>query len=196
VATTPTTACHAVKDKQGKVITTEREQAARWVQHFEEVLNRADPEVPADPPPSQSYLDIDTSPPGIAEVRSTIENMKNGEAPGIDSLQGELFKADISTTSRLLMGLFSKIWEQEVIPKDWTKGLVFTLPKKGDLRNCDNWRRITLLSVPNKMFCSTLTRLSVPHSEKNRLVLEEEKVVKHPGTVSRMEYISLHQLYR
>ena len=29
-----------VKDKQGKVITTEREQAARWVQHFEEVFNR------------------------------------------------------------------------------------------------------------------------------------------------------------
>ena len=52
-----------VKDKQGKVITTEREQAARWVQHFEEVLNRPDPEEPADPPPSESYLDIDYSPP-------------------------------------------------------------------------------------------------------------------------------------
>ena len=37
-----------VKDKQGKVITTEREQAARWVQHSEEVFNRPDPEEPAD----------------------------------------------------------------------------------------------------------------------------------------------------
>jgi len=35
------------------------------------------------------------SPPGIAEVRSAIENMKNGKAPGIDSLQAELLKADI-----------------------------------------------------------------------------------------------------
>ena len=43
-----------VKDKQGKVKTTEREQAARWVQHFEEVFNRPDPEEPADPPPSES----------------------------------------------------------------------------------------------------------------------------------------------
>ena len=90
------------------MITTEREQAARWVQHFGEVLNRPDPEAPADPPPSESYLDIDSSPPGIAEVRSAIENMKNGKAPGIDSLQAKLFKADISTTSRLLMDLFSK----------------------------------------------------------------------------------------
>ena len=99
-------------------MTTEREQAATWVQHFEEVLNRPDPEEPADPPPSESYLDIGTSPPGTAEVCSAIENMKNRKAPGIDSLQAELFKADINTASRLLTDLFSKIWEQEVIPND------------------------------------------------------------------------------
>ena len=147
-----------VKDKQGQMITTEREKAARWVQHFEEVLNQPDPEEPADPPPSESYLDIGTSPPGTAEVRSAIENMKNGKAPGIDSLQAELFKADINTASRLLTDLFSKIWEQEVIPNDWTKGLIFTLPKKGDLGNCDNWRGITLLSVPSKIFCRILLK--------------------------------------
>ena len=139
------------------MITTEREQAARWVQHFEEVFNRPDPEEPADPPPSESYLDIDTSPPSIAEVRLAIESMKNGKAPGIDSLQAELFKADVSTTSRLLTDLFSKIWE-EVIPNDWTKGLIFTLPKKGDLGKCDNWRGITLLSVPSKIFCRILLK--------------------------------------
>ena len=146
-----------VKDKQGKVITAEREQAARWVQHFEEVLNRPDPEEPADPPPSESYLDIDTSPTGIAEVRSAIENLKNGKAPGIDSMQAELLKADIGTTSRLLTDLFCKIWEQ-VIPKDWSKGLKFKLPKKSDLGNCDNWRGITLLSVPSKIFCRILLK--------------------------------------
>ena len=147
-----------VKDKQGKVVTTEREQAARWVQHFEEVLNRPDPGEPADPPPSESYLDIDIGPPSIAEVRSAIENLKNGKAPGIDSLQAELQKADIGTTSRLLTDLFCKIWEQEVIPKDWSKGLIFKLPEKGDLGNCDNWRGITLLSVPSKIFCRILLK--------------------------------------
>ena len=53
-----------VEDKQGEVRTTEMEQAARWVQHFEKVFNRPDAEEPADPPPSESYLDIDTSPQG------------------------------------------------------------------------------------------------------------------------------------
>ena len=47
-----------VKDKQGKGLTTEREQAARCVHHFEEVLARPDPEPEtANPPSSASYLE-------------------------------------------------------------------------------------------------------------------------------------------
>jgi hypothetical protein len=30
------------------------------------------------------------------------------------------------------------------------------LPKKGDPRMCDNWRGITLLSIPGKVFCRIL----------------------------------------
>ena len=98
--------------------------------------------------------------------------MKNGKAPGINSLQAELLKADIGSTSRLLTDLFSKMLEQEVIPKDRTKGLIFTLPKKGDLGNCDNWREITLLSVQSKVFC----RILLKHIDKaiNTTLREEQ----------------------
>ena len=48
--------------------------------------------------------------------------------------------------------LFVKIWNRETIPKDWSKGLISKIPKKGDLGNCDNWRGITLLSIPSKVF--------------------------------------------
>ena len=140
-------------------------------------LNRPDTEKPANPSSSASYLDISTSPPGIAEVRSAIEAMKNGKAPGIDSLQAELLKADVVTSSRLLTDLFGKIWEQEFVSKDWSKGFTFKLPKKGDLGNCDNWRGTTPLSVPSKIFCRILlkriqkaidTALLIQHSEKNK----------------------------
>lgn len=36
-----------VKEKQGKLITTEKDQAARWVQHLEEVLKCPEPDEPA-----------------------------------------------------------------------------------------------------------------------------------------------------
>ena len=142
-----------VKDKQDKVILIEREQAARWKQHFQKVLNQPDPAESADPPPSEVNLDIETKPPNTTEVRSAIKNLKNGKAPGIDSLQAELLKADVCTSTRLLTDLFRKICEKEEVPKDWRQGFIFKLPKKGGLSNCNNWKGITLLSVPSKLFC-------------------------------------------
>ncbi|XP_013384015.1 uncharacterized protein LOC106154262 [Lingula anatina] len=58
-----------VKDKNGKTLSTERKQAARWVQHFKEVLNHPDPSEPANPTPADGILDINTDPPTREEVR-------------------------------------------------------------------------------------------------------------------------------
>ena len=37
------------------------------------------------------------------------------------------------------------------MPADWTKGVIIRIPKKGALSDCNNWRGITLLSVPSKI---------------------------------------------
>ena len=52
-----------MKGKDGSTITTEREQADRWVEYFCDVLNHPQPDEPADPPPVPDDLNIDTSPP-------------------------------------------------------------------------------------------------------------------------------------
>ena len=72
-------------------------------------------------------------------METVIKAMKSGKAPGIDSLQAELLKADVTTASMVFTDLFAKIWNHEIIPKDWSKGLKSKIPKKGDLNNCDNW---------------------------------------------------------
>nr|KAG5688148.1 hypothetical protein BaRGS_028441 [Batillaria attramentaria] len=52
----------------------------------------------------------------------------------------------LSTTQRqpvnMLHSLFSKIWEKEEVPAQWKEGIVIKLPKKGDLRDCSNYRGI------------------------------------------------------
>ena len=52
--------------------------------------------------------------------------------------------------------LFCKIWQEEEIPTEWKEGYLIKLPKKGDLSNCANYRGITLLSVPGKVFSRIL----------------------------------------
>nr|KAG5710188.1 hypothetical protein BaRGS_006707 [Batillaria attramentaria] len=41
--------------------------------------------------------------------------------------------------------------EKEEVPAQWKEGIVIKLPKKGDLRDCSNYRGIMLLSVPGKV---------------------------------------------
>ena len=60
----------------------------------------------------------------------------------------------------MLYPLLEKIWKEEKIPEEWKEGLIIKIPKKGDLANCNNWRGITLLSIPSKiMFRIILNRI-------------------------------------
>ena len=82
--------------------------------------------------------------------------MKTGKSPGTDNICIELLKTDVITAANVFADLFSDIWTTNEIPRDWNKGLIIKIPKKGDLQNCDNWRGITLLSMPSKIFCRIL----------------------------------------
>ena len=60
----------------------------------------------------------------------------------------EMGKRDTSreTATDMLHSLFSKIWEKEEVPAQWKEGIVIMLPNKRDLRDCNNYRGIMLLS--------------------------------------------------
>ena len=67
------------------------------------------------------------------EVRKAIKALKNNKAAGIDRIFVELLKYGGETVVNWLTYLFNLIWEQEIVPENWTKGIVVKLPKKGDL---------------------------------------------------------------
>jgi len=54
------------------------------------------------------------------------------------------------------MKLFKTVWQSKEVSTEWKNGMIVPLPKKGDLSNCNNWRGITLLSVPGKVFACVL----------------------------------------
>ena len=56
----------------------------------------------------------------------------------------------------MLYSLFSKIWDKEEVPAQWKEGIIKKLPKKGDLRDCSNYRGIMLLSTQGKVLNSVL----------------------------------------
>ena len=150
-----------VKDRQGQNITDSAQLLERWAAHFEELLNRPAPENPPDIAEAEIDIDIDCDPPTRGEIIRAIKKMKNGKAAGPDGIPAEALKADVETTADMLLPPFVKIWEQEETPTDWKDGHIVKLPKKGDLSRCENYRGVTLMSVPGKVF--------------NRILLERMK---------------------
>ena len=53
--------------------------------------------------------------------------------------------------------LICSVWSTGVIPTDWKQGIVVPIWKgKGDVRECNNYRGVTLLSVPGKVFARVI----------------------------------------
>ena len=148
-----------MRDKSGQLITEESQKRSRWKEHFEEILNRPQPENPIGQPNTDEIserVNVKTDYISAGEIRRAMSDMKNRKAPGRDGITIELLKADNIITESILEELFRVIWDTEEIPSGWTKGIIIKIPKKGDLTVCDNSRGVTLLSVPGKIFGKVL----------------------------------------
>ena len=87
------------------------------------------------------------------EIAPCVKKLKNNKTGGCDGIVGELFKYGGSGMVCLLEQLFSAIWREELVPRQWREGLIVNLFKKGDKEDPGDYRGITLLSVVGKIFC-------------------------------------------
>ena len=92
----------------------------------------------------------------MIEVKKTLKELRNGKAAGAHNISPEVMKVDLDITANMLHPLFDKIWTEGEMPNEWKCGVLVKLPKKVDTENCDNWRGITLLSVPSKVLTRVL----------------------------------------
>lgn len=143
----------SVKDKTGTVLTEKEEVQQRWKEHFKELLNRPEPVRRYRPNPQEwDELDIVTEAPSTQEVSRAVQKLKNNKAAGIDRISAEMLKAGGEVVEERLHSLIQKIWMEESIPEDWRRSELTVLYKKGDTRECKNYRGISLLSVVGKAF--------------------------------------------
>ena len=73
------------------------------------------------------------------DVEASVQSLKKGKSAGVDNIPAKLVKAggeDIITT---LTTICNKIWQTGEWPTPWTQSLVITLPKKGNLQQCQNY---------------------------------------------------------
>ena len=66
----------------------------------------------------------------------------------------------------------NKIWQTGEWPIPWTQSLIITLPKKGNLQQCKNYRTISLICHPSKVLLKVLLN-SLKHQAES-IIAEEQ----------------------
>ena len=111
-----------------------------------------------------------------AEIRRAIEGLKNGKASGEDMITAGLLKADLEFTTDRVKELIDTIWSLEKVPLKWKRELINKILKKANLRECKNYRGVTLLPVVSKILGRIVLdhiRMKIDHMlhKSNRLDL-------------------------
>ena len=155
-----TTRTSTIRTAAGRVVSEADEVRACWAEYFERLYVAEPPSrqlslagvqmAAADPP-------VVETPPSLTEVREAVSKLKCGKAAGVCNISAEMLKAGGEAMIHGLHAVLSAVWQTGAIPPDWKKGLVIPIWKgKGDRQDCNNYRGITLLSVPGKVLAHVL----------------------------------------
>ena len=61
---------------------------------------------------------------------------------------------------------YFQLWQEEIVARQWSEGLIVNIFKKGDSEGPANYRGITFLSVVGKVFCKILNNRLVQCLDK------------------------------
>uniref|UniRef100_A0A3B3QL96 Reverse transcriptase domain-containing protein n=1 Tax=Paramormyrops kingsleyae TaxID=1676925 RepID=A0A3B3QL96_9TELE len=166
----------------GVLLTSPGDITQRWKEYFEDLLN------PASDTSTHTAFETSegTEPKGAggdlpitgAEVARVVKELRGGRAPGGDEIRPEYLKALDVVGLSWLTRLLNSAWRSGTVPLDWQTGVVVPLFKKGDWRLFSNYRGITLLSLPGKVYSGVLER-RVRSIVESRI--QEEQCSFRPG---------------
>ena len=92
-----------------------------------------------------------------SEVEESLKSAKTGKAPGIDGISIEIIKAAGEAGVELLWRVCRAVWKDGTAPTEWRQSIIIPIWKrKGDRRECSQYRGISLLSVPGAIPASTI----------------------------------------
>ncbi|KAK3556392.1 hypothetical protein QTP70_007987 [Hemibagrus guttatus] len=139
----------------GELLVSTGNIVGRWKEYFEDLLNSTDTPSVEEPEAEDSEVDSFIT---QAEVTEVVQQLLGGKAPGVDEIRPEYLKSLDVVGLSWLTHLCNIAWRSGTVPLDWATRVVVPLFKKGDRRVCSNYRGITLLSLPGKVYSRVLER--------------------------------------
>ena len=90
------------------------------------------------------------------EVRWTLGSTTMNKASGGDGIPVELFQILEDDAVKVLHSICQQIWTTQQWPQDWKRSVFILILKKGNAKECSNYRTIALISHASKLMLEIL----------------------------------------
>ena len=138
--------CHAkmgsIKDRNGRDLTEAEDIKKRWQEYTEELYKKElhnednhDGVITHLEPDIQEW-----------EVKWALENITTYKPSGGDGIPVELFQILKDDAMKVLHSICQPIWKTQQWPQDWKRSVFIPIPKKGNAKECSNYRTIALIT--------------------------------------------------
>ena len=139
----------SIKDRNAKD-PTETEDIKKTWQEYTEELYKKDLHNPDNHEDVITHTHLE---PDIleCEVKWALGSITMNKASGGDRIPIELFQTLKDDAVKVLHSICQQIWKIQQWPRDWKRSVFIPIPKKGNAKECSNYRTIVLISHASKV---------------------------------------------
>ena len=153
----------SIKDRNG-IDLTEAEDIKKRRQEYTEELYKKDLHDPDNHDGVIPHLEPDIL---ECEVKWALESITTNKASGGNGIPVELFQILKDDAVKVLHSICQHIWKAQQWPQDWKRSVFIPKPKKGNPKECLNYRTIALISRTSKV------KLKIPQARLQQYVNRE-----------------------
>ena len=84
------------------------------------------------------------------EVTWALASITSNKVSGGDGIPVELFQILKDVSLKVLHSICQQIWKAQEWPQNWKRSVFIPTPKKGNAKECSNYRKIALISHTSK----------------------------------------------
>ena len=89
--------------------------------------------------------------PTYQEVTLAIKRLKNNKSPESDGIPAEYLKAGGDVLAEHLHIVLQNVWSEEELPPEWNISEICAIFKNCDVKECSNYRGISILNTAYKI---------------------------------------------
>ena len=142
----------SIKDRNGMDL-TEAEDIKKRCQEYTDKLYKRYLHNPDDHNGVITHLEPDVL---ECEVKWALGSITMNKATGGDRIPVELLQILKDDAVKVLHLICQQIWKTQQWPQDWKRSVFIPIPKKGNAKECSNYRTIVLISHARKVMLKIL----------------------------------------